>query len=103
MTGASHLDSDLSTPPTPRSGLVQPWIVAQKYPREAICSSVARHLRLAREERGLSLNALSEQAGLSCQTISFIEQEERNPTLDTLLRITAVLGITLNDLLKQAE
>jgi transcriptional regulator with XRE-family HTH domain len=35
--------------------------------------------------------------------VSYIEQEERNPTLDTLLRLTAVLGVKLEDMLAQAR
>ena len=53
--------------------------------------------------RGLSLNALSARAGLSRQTVAFIEQEERNPTLETLLRMTAVLEVKLEDLIKNAR
>jgi len=35
--------------------------------------------------------------------ISFVEHELRNPTLDTLLPIAAVLKISLADLLRRAE
>ncbi len=49
------------------------------------------------------MNVLAERAGLSRQMVSYIEQEERNPTLDTLLRLTAVLGVRLEDLLAKAR
>ena len=71
--------------------------------RKAICSEVARLLKEERMRRGLSLNALSARAGLSRQTVAFIEQEERNPTLETLLRMTAVLEVKLEDLIKNAR
>jgi len=70
---------------------------------ETICSEVARLLKQAREAQEISLNALSERAGLSRQTITFIEQELRNPTLETLLRITTALEIDLEEIIAQAR
>lgn len=71
--------------------------------RKIICSQVARLLKKERERQKISLNALSTRAGLSRQTVTFIENEERNPTLDTLLRLTAVLGLKLEALIKEAR
>jgi transcriptional regulator with XRE-family HTH domain len=70
---------------------------------EAICSQTARLLKEEREKRGVSLNLLSEKAGLSRQTISFIEQELRTPTLDTLIRITTALEIDLEKIIAKAR
>ncbi len=70
---------------------------------DQICANVARLLREERERRKLSLNSVAQQAGLSRQTVTFIETEERNPTLMSLLRITAVLGVNLEDLLAKAR
>ena len=70
---------------------------------EAICSQVASLLKEEREKRGLSLNLLSEKAGLSRQTVSFIEQELRTPTLDTLLRITTALQVDLEQIIARAR
>jgi hypothetical protein len=44
--------------------------------------------------RALSLSTLAERAGLSYRMISYAERQTRNPTLDTLLRITAALELT---------
>lgn len=71
--------------------------------REAVCSQVARLLRKEREKRGLSLGAVAVKSGLSRQMVSYVEQEKRNPTLDTLLRITGVLEIDLAELINQAR
>ena len=49
------------------------------------------------------MNVLAERAGLSQQMISYVERELRNPTLDTLLRISAALEVDLWKLIKQAE
>lgn len=70
--------------------------------RQNICSNVARILREEREKRGISMTALAERAGLSQQMVSYVEREMRNPTLETLLRITGVLGIEIADVLDRA-
>jgi transcriptional regulator with XRE-family HTH domain len=77
--------------------------VATGKKREAICSTVARLLKEERERQGLSLNSLAARAGLSRQMVSYIEQEERNPTLDTLLRLADALNIELDEILKRAR
>ena len=71
--------------------------------REAICSEVAQLLREERSKRGLSLNSLAAKAGLSRQMVSYVEQEMRNPSLDTLLRISDVLKINLDEVLRRAR
>jgi DNA-binding XRE family transcriptional regulator len=46
---------------------------------------------------------LAQKAGLSRQTVSYVEQEVQNPTLDTLLCITAVLEIELEKIIAKAR
>jgi transcriptional regulator with XRE-family HTH domain len=70
--------------------------------REKTCAQVAKVLRELREKRGLSMTELAARAGLSRAMISFIEHELRNPTLDTLLRIAAVLEVDLAQILRKA-
>ncbi len=70
---------------------------------EKISSQIACLLKEEREKRGLSLNLLAAKAGLSRQTLSFIEQELRNPTLTTLLRITLAMNVNLDDLIVRAR
>jgi len=70
---------------------------------EAVSSQVARLLREERARRNMSLNELSAEAGLSRQMVSYIEQEKRNPSLDTLLRLAAALGINLDVLIRRAR
>ncbi len=48
------------------------------------------------------MNRVAERAGLSQQMVSFVEREMRNPTLETLLRIAAAMGIDFAKLLRQA-
>lgn len=70
---------------------------------EKISSAVARLLKEERERRGFSLNSLAAKAGLSRQTLTFVEQELRNPTLDTLLRITSAMGTDLEKIIARAR
>ncbi len=70
--------------------------------QQAVCSRVAQILKREREKRGLSMNVLSQRAGLSQQMISFVERGLRNPTLETLLRITAAMEVNLAELIGEA-
>jgi DNA-binding XRE family transcriptional regulator len=70
---------------------------------DAISSQVACLLKVEREKRGLSLNVLAQKAGLSRQTVSYVEQQVQNPTLDTLLRITSVLEVDLEKIIAKAR
>ena len=49
------------------------------------------------------MTRLAEKAGLSQSIISLVERDLRNPTLDTLLRITDVLEIDLSEILVNAK
>ena len=70
---------------------------------DQVCSEVARILREEREKRKISMTALAERAGLSRTMIRFVEREVRNPTLETLLRITNALKIDLDKVIKKAN
>jgi len=48
------------------------------------------------------MTEVAERAGLSQQMISYVERELRNPTLDTLMRITDALEIDLADVIRRA-
>jgi transcriptional regulator with XRE-family HTH domain len=67
------------------------------------CSEVARILRHERELRSLSMNQVAERAGLSQQMVSYVERGMRNPTLETLLRITNAIGINLAKVIARAQ
>lgn len=71
--------------------------------RQAVCAAVSRILKEERTKRELSLVSVAAKAGLSRQMISFVEQETRNPTLDTLLRICDALDIDIQKVLKRAK
>lgn len=57
--------------------------------------AVGAVVRGARLRAGLSLVELSKRAGLSVNSVQMLEAGKGNPTLDTLLRVTSVLGLDL--------
>ena len=77
--------------------------MASNQDRNAICSAVARILRQERSKRGLALSVIATKAGLSRQMVSYVEQEKRNPTFDTLLRICAALGVDFESVIRRAK
>ena len=60
---------------------------------------VGERLRAARHERGLSVAALAEAAGVGKGSLSEIENGVRNPTLSTLYALADTLGVPLATLL----
>lgn len=59
---------------------------------------LAARLRGLRAERGLTLDALAERAGVSRSMISLVERGESSPTAAVLDRLAAGLGVTLASL-----
>lgn len=60
---------------------------------------VGGRLRAARRERGLSVGALAEAAGVGKGSLSEIENGIRNPTLSTLYSLAGTLGVPLATLI----
>lgn len=60
-----------------------------------------RHLKELRVEKGLSQQKLGEQLGFCNQTISFWENNSREPDLDTLLKISHYFDVSLEELLEE--
>ena len=58
--------------------------------------AIADVLRAKREALGLSKNALAQKAGISVQTVSFIETTVNSPSLSTFLRICDALEVRQN-------
>ena len=61
---------------------------------------IGRRVRKLREERHLTQEALAEAAGVSVPYVSHIERGIKKPSLGTLLRLSAVLGVTVDTLLR---
>lgn len=64
---------------------------------------LGRQIRLLRERRGLSLNHLARQSGISVTGIRNIEFGRANPGLLTVVAILDVLGVSIDDLVGLAR
>jgi transcriptional regulator with XRE-family HTH domain len=70
---------------------------------QAVAAEVSAILRKERERRNLSMSQVAESAGLSQQMVSYIERGMRNPTLESLLRVTGALKVSLAEVVAAAE
>ncbi|HEY0186145.1 MAG TPA: XRE family transcriptional regulator [Cellulomonas sp.] len=66
---------------------------------QAVLREVGPRLRAARLRRGLTLDALAAETGISASTLSRLEGGKRAPNLELLIPVTAVLRIGLDDLM----
>lgn len=66
--------------------------------RQALCH-VGPIIRAARLRRCLTQRQLAVQSGLSVTGIAMIERGERQPRLDTIVRLAWALGVPLADVL----
>jgi transcriptional regulator with XRE-family HTH domain len=64
---------------------------------------LGRQIRLLRDRRGLSLNQLAQQSGVSVTGIRNIELGRANPGLLTVVSILDVLGMSLDELVGLAR
>ena len=60
-------------------------------------------IRIYRKERGLTLKAVAEKAGISDGFLCQVENDVNSPSLDTLVNICNSIGINAGDLLNQVE
>jgi transcriptional regulator with XRE-family HTH domain len=65
--------------------------------------SLAKVIRDARKQHGDTQAALAARAGLATRYYGAIERGETNPTVDTLLKVTAALGMTACELFGRAQ
>jgi transcriptional regulator with XRE-family HTH domain len=64
--------------------------------------AIAETIKTRRESAGLSKNALAQKAGISVQSVSFIENSVNSPSLSTFLRICSALEVKPDALLRKA-
>jgi transcriptional regulator with XRE-family HTH domain len=62
-------------------------------------SSIAEHLRRARETRELTQAALGAKAGMAAASISHFETGQRVPSLESLVRLADALDMSVDALL----
>ncbi|RYY22691.1 MAG: XRE family transcriptional regulator [Sphingomonadales bacterium] len=66
---------------------------------EDVRSILARNLRLARNEAGISQEELADLAGVDRTYVSGIERGIRNPSIEIVARFAMTLGTTASQLL----
>lgn len=65
--------------------------------------AVREELRDQRTSLGLSMNRLAEKAGLSQQSVSYLERGIRQPSMESLARICNAMSIRLSDFIRKVE
>ena len=68
-----------------------------------IVDRVAASLRTIRRSRSLSQHELGDLAGVTASAISQVERAERGLSLTTVVRLSAALGVTVDELLRGEE
>lgn len=64
---------------------------------------IGDRMRMIRTQKKLSQKELSEQAEINDKYLSRVERGVENVTLETLLKITSTLGISLEELFKGSQ
>lgn len=70
---------------------------------EQTVSRVVARLQAEREAKEMSKRQLAIRASVDPKTVSFVENEERNPTLYTLLKFANALDTELENIISEAE
>jgi transcriptional regulator with XRE-family HTH domain len=74
--------------------------MATIFEENSVMVTLASNLRTMRTRAKLSQKALADSVGVSYPRISEIENGRGNPTLETLEKIAAVLGVQVAELFK---
>jgi len=69
--------------------------------QESVAAEIATHVRAARAQRRWTLDELAARSAVSRRLLVQIEHGDANPSLATLLKLAAALGITLTELLSE--
>ena len=68
-----------------------------------MAAAVAQRISSLRKAQDLTFDALAMRAGVSKGTLVQIEQERANPSISTLCRLAAALGVSVADLVAPAS
>ena len=76
--------------------------VSGESPESIVTATVANRISALRKAQDLTFDALARRAGVSKGTLVQIEQERANPSIATLCRLAAALGVSVADLVAPA-
>lgn len=76
--------------------------VSGESPESIVTAAVANRISALRKAQDLTFDALARRAGVSKGTLVQIEQERANPSIATLCRLAAALGVSVADLVALA-
>lgn len=65
----------------------------------AVSKKIGENLRQIRQNKGITQEDLALEAGLNRAYIGYIERGERNPSTNTLVKISRALKVSPKDLL----
>ncbi|TDK61766.1 XRE family transcriptional regulator [Bacillus salipaludis] len=68
-----------------------------------LIKKLGERIRILRKEKGLSQEELGERADIHTNHIGAIERGEKNVTIESLIKVTRGLGITLDELFRHLE
>lgn len=66
-------------------------------------SALAKRVKAYRKMLHMSQMEIAGELGFSTEELSLIEREKANPSLETIQKIAAHMGITVSELLKVEE
>ena len=70
---------------------------------QPLCAKIISLLQQERKRRKLSKYFVAQESGLSPQMIAYVENGERNPTLETVLKIASALQVDLAAIITEAR
>lgn len=65
------------------------------FQRDAVSVDVSSRLRELREAQGISMRTLASRSGLSANALSMIERGKTSPSVSTLYKLAAALGVSI--------
>jgi len=68
-----------------------------------LLEALSRVIRAQREEKGMTVYALSQESGVSEQAIHNYEKSLRHPTIERLAHVSRALGLKTSALIALAE
>lgn len=67
--------------------------------KDKVMKNISNNLRILRSKNRISQDKLSDLTGINQQQISYIENGKAFPKLDTIIKISEALSVTVNDLI----